>query len=419
MESLRVVLTRVVGLAVLPAQLPGDAPGLLDDLVSQPLRTLRTCRRSLILSLSRQIIGGRKLQVPDDSQLCRLATARARFVQRGWTQCEITTSDGLHLDAMFTPPPGAARQERQAGGGQRFVLWVGGNFQKYEDWLAYFDIYARDADVGFLAFNFRGVGLSEGAVMSWADLVCDVAACVRYLQEEHAVTSDRLLLHGFSLGGAIAALFLAQPDAPRCALISDRSFRSLPHAAHSLIRGPCWPPLSPESGHAFGDAPAPDRASATATAVFSSAHATERWLARFIASCKTMLARLLPALLQWSRTVFAAIAVVALRALGWELCAETALHHVRGRCVLIFHRQDDVVLYEGASLEAALARRCALADKPNLRTLEVLGRGPQGWAIHDFPLCSDEGAWTGLMRSVAWVLNSSAKPEGSDLGTSH
>ncbi len=33
---------------------------------------------------------------------------------------------------------------------------------RYEDHLPYFDFYARDAGVGFLAFNFRGVVRSEG-----------------------------------------------------------------------------------------------------------------------------------------------------------------------------------------------------------------------------------------------------------------
>jgi hypothetical protein len=143
MDSLRIVLTRVVGLAVLPAQLPGDVPGLLHDLSTDPVRTMRSWRRSLVWSLTRQIFGCRRLEVPDDSQLRRLTATRERYAQRGWVQCPVRASDGVLLDAMLTPPAAGDGAGRDSAAGGRYVLWVGGNFQKYEDWLPYFDIYAR------------------------------------------------------------------------------------------------------------------------------------------------------------------------------------------------------------------------------------------------------------------------------------
>ena len=193
MDSLRAVLTRMVGLAVLPASLPGNAPGTIDDFCCAPLETIRGWRFALVWALTRQILGCRKLEVPDDTQLARLAASRARYVQRGWEEVKIQTADGLLLDAM-TIEPGLARARSgsryargasRRGGAPRWVLWIGGNFQKYEDWLSYFDLYSRDADIGFAAFNFRGVGESEGAVLCCDDLLADVAACVRHLTERH------------------------------------------------------------------------------------------------------------------------------------------------------------------------------------------------------------------------------------------
>jgi hypothetical protein len=61
--------------------------------------------------------------------------------------------------------------------------------------------------------------------------------------------------------------------------------------------------------------------------------------------------------MQWCRAVASAIAVAALRGLGWELCAEEAVGRVKGRNVIIFHRRDNVVAYQAASLHAALDRR--------------------------------------------------------------
>jgi len=371
MDSIRVVLTRVIGLAVLPASLPGNAPGLLEELGSAPLKTVRTWKRSLIVSLLRQIIGCRKLEVPDDRQLQRLAAARARYVQRGWEHVQVSTADGLLLDAMCVRPGaagGGVGRRRQSVVAERFVLWVGGNFQKYEDWLSYFDLYARDAGVGFFAFNFRGVGLSEGAVLCADDLLADVAACVRHLHDARGVTAERLLLHGFSLGGSIAALYLAQPDAPRCALISDRSFRSLAHAAHNLIRGPDeeeGAPPSEQQGPATRTARTSSSAvsSSPSGAAYSAVDSPPASLAARLAKRRNAaVAWFLQRLLRWCRTVCAAIAVAALRGLGWELFAEEALEHVAGRRLIIFHREDDVVHYEGASLEAALQRKVHIGN---------------------------------------------------------
>lgn len=392
MDSLRAVLTRMVGLAVLPASLPGNAPGTIDDFCCAPLETIRGWRFALVWALTRQILGCRKLEVPDDTQLARLAASRARYVQRGWEEVKIQTADGLLLDAM-TIEPGLARARSgsryargasRRGGAPRWVLWIGGNFQKYEDWLSYFDLYSRDADVGFAAFNFRGVGESEGAVLCCDDLLADVAACVRHLTERHGVTADRLLLHGFSLGGSISALYLASPAAPRCALVSDRSFRSLPHAAHALIRGPHRdpPPRSPRPA-----ASRPADSSGGGTALLAS-----------------LAASLLPWLLHWLRVLGGTIAVAALRGLGWELHAEAALEQVAGRKLLLYHREDNVVRYAEAGLHASLARQGALERDASFRAMEITSYGAEGWAVHDFPLCTHERTWTNLMQGVAWAF---------------
>jgi len=52
----------------------------------------------------------------------------------------------------------------------------------------------------------------------------------------------------------------------------------------------------------------------------------------------------------------------------------------------------------------------AIEGDPGVRTLEVLGYGASGWAVHDFPLCSDPDAWAGLLRGVEWAFG----PEGSE-----
>ena len=53
-----------------------------------------------------------------------------------------------------------------------------------------------------------------------------------------SVSSPLSLLHGFSIGGAAAAIYLSSPHAPVLPFVSDRSLRSLPHTAFGIVRQP-------------------------------------------------------------------------------------------------------------------------------------------------------------------------------------
>ncbi len=61
----------------------------------------------------------------------------------------------------------------------------------------------RDLGVGAVAFNFRGVGLSEGSFDNAQGEVDDLLAVVDWVRQKRPGT--RLLLAGFSFGSAVAA----------------------------------------------------------------------------------------------------------------------------------------------------------------------------------------------------------------------
>ena len=231
-----------------------------------------------------------------------------------------------------------------------------------------------------MAFNFRGVGNSEGAVTAAADLVADVAACVEALLQR-GVQPQHLLLHGFSLGGAVAGLLLAsQPQRGIC-YVSDRSFRSLSRTAYGIVRGPPLP---------------------------GSARLSEG-LSPLGAAAATRTARLVRAVGAWGRAVAGWIAVSALRACSWDLCAEDAWPHITSRKVLLYHPKDNVIHFAAASMYLALQRSGRTATDPNLQIIQVLRMGHKGWAPHDFPLCVDPSVWKELVRCVRAALQMTAR----------
>ena len=293
LQHLVAICSRLLSLIILPAQLPGDVVDLIDDLARAPVSTVLSWPPKVVLGLARQFVRLEKLTIEQDTALEQMTSIRRRYLQRGWAPCPVRTSDGVLIDAVIKEPPPTADGATGGSTGPelapRYIIFVGGNFQKYELWLSYYEVYARDVGCGFFAFNFRGVGHSEGAVTAAADLVTDVAACVDALllrgvlpqhlvrrataeprtlssarphtrspeaRSQIATTSPLLrrlltrfaplpctrrlvpqLLHGFSVGGAVSALYLAsQAGTPNAAVCyaSDRSLRT-PHAhAHAL-----------------------------------------------------------------------------------------------------------------------------------------------------------------------------------------
>ena len=189
LQHLVAICSRLLSLIILPAQLPGDVVDLIDDLARAPVSTVLSWPPKVVLGLVRQFVRLEKLTIEQDTALEQMTSIRRRYLQRGWAPCPVRTSDGVLIDAVIKEPPPTADGATGGSTGPelapRYIIFVGGNFQKYELWLSYYEVYARDVGCGFFAFNFRGVGHSEGAVTAAADLVTDVAACV-----------DALLLRG-------------------------------------------------------------------------------------------------------------------------------------------------------------------------------------------------------------------------------
>ena len=155
-SRLSTLASRLLALVILPAQLPGDVVGMLESLGDAPLATVRSWSGATVRRLLRQLLGNQKLTLDDDPALRRLLAKRRRYLQsalqgqqgqQGWAHFPVHTEDGLELDALLLEPPQQAASADATGAqshaAPRFIIFIGGNFQSYEDWLWYFDLYAR------------------------------------------------------------------------------------------------------------------------------------------------------------------------------------------------------------------------------------------------------------------------------------
>ena len=109
---------------------------------------------------------------------------------------QLKTQDGFNLDGVWAPP-------RQAGGPA--VVLFPGNACVADNLLVQAAWYRRQG-FGVLLMSMRGYPGSEGdsAAAGEVGMVYDTAACLDFMLAQ-GVTHDRIIAHGFSLGGVMAA----------------------------------------------------------------------------------------------------------------------------------------------------------------------------------------------------------------------
>jgi len=136
-------------------------------------------------------------------------------------------SDGLKIDAQFTPGAGALVRKPT-------VVCVHGYSGRKS---VYMPAYVRElsaAGYNTLDFFHRGFGGSEGYRLlnkPW-DQVEDILSALVYVRQRPDVDVDRIALYGTSFGGSTVMVAAAQDTGVRCAVSVgspanvDRSFRS-------------------------------------------------------------------------------------------------------------------------------------------------------------------------------------------------
>lgn len=136
----------------------------------------------------------------------------------------IRNADGLRLMARVIPPPEAVAQERAA-----WLLYLHGSSGSL-GLPAYNEAWAEfhRQGLGVIAVDYRGFGESEGAI-SELGIYQDAQAAYDYLRDELLISSERILIYGFSMGAAVAIDLATR--VPAAGLLVEGAWLSIPQLA--------------------------------------------------------------------------------------------------------------------------------------------------------------------------------------------
>ena len=135
----------------------------------------------------------------------------------------LKTIDGLTLGAWYMPPPAADGPVLLHCHGN------GGNISHRLEVMR----SLREAGAGVLVFDYRGYGRSEGSPDEQGTYR-DARAAWEFLTQTKGLPPSRIILHGQSLGGGVAAQLATQVQP--AGLILESTFTSLTDRAAEIYR---------------------------------------------------------------------------------------------------------------------------------------------------------------------------------------
>lgn len=148
----------------------------------------------------------------------------AADVARVGERVEYRAEDGTLLSSWWVPARGPRR---------RTIVYFHGNGATASDcaeWAAHLSRGGSDV----LLAEYRGYGRSEGSP-SARGVELDGDAALRYLREARGVPEREIVVHGQSLGGAVAAHVLAGAGAGVAAGILESTFSSLHDMSRAMF----------------------------------------------------------------------------------------------------------------------------------------------------------------------------------------
>lgn len=123
---------------------------------------------------------------------------------------KVTTEDGSRLSALYLPNPLATYT----------ILFAHGNGEDLGQARPFLQRLRR-AGYGVFSYDYRGYGTSEGQARE-STAYTDIEAIYEYLATQLAIPAERLIVYGYSIGGAIAIHLAARRSV--AALVAQSTF---------------------------------------------------------------------------------------------------------------------------------------------------------------------------------------------------
>ena len=138
----------------------------------------------------------------------------------------LETSDGVRIAGWYVPGAGSGPAGKQAPPAQPrgVVLFFHGNAGNISGRIGTI-MTVHEIGLDTLIIDYRGYGQSEGRPGE-EGTYRDAEAAWEYLVEHRGIQPSRIVIHGRSLGGAVAA-YLAEKHKPK-ALVLESAFTSVP-----------------------------------------------------------------------------------------------------------------------------------------------------------------------------------------------
>lgn len=146
--------------------------------------------------------------------------------QLPFEEITFTAADGAVIHGLYYPPADFMDT----------VLFFPGNAGNSSYFEEFGAAYTRHG-YGFLIFDYRGFGRSEGTI-SETNIYADARAAVEYLIKERKTAPGNIILFGYSLGNAPAIKMAVEyKDAGFKALVLQSPFTNIPQMGAALLAG--------------------------------------------------------------------------------------------------------------------------------------------------------------------------------------
>jgi pimeloyl-ACP methyl ester carboxylesterase len=139
----------------------------------------------------------------------------------GFSEIRIRTTDNLGLVAWWRPPDE----------GKAVILFFGGNAGTIGDRRIFLEALAGSG-YGILGVNYRGYGGSEGSP-SEKGIYIDGLSAYDFLCREQAISPQRVVVYGQSIGGTVAAQIAHRRDV--AGLVIESGFTSAASMAKQVV----------------------------------------------------------------------------------------------------------------------------------------------------------------------------------------